>query len=255
MAENLANDCSTHLNGDITDSATTITVANSTGFPSANFRIRIDNEIMLVTAKSGNDWTVTRAVEPVRGVQAAAAHTHLSTVNHRLTKAGLENFVNERAFLLKASIPIVHADFKKLPSTPYELIAAPAAGTYIQPVSIQLISDFSGGAYDANTTAFNGLAIAHGTSTWGFLVNTDDYGSVFSDFITNTVKGFTEIPTGYSTFSADWGSDISTGRVNASLVDGANLNIKGFNTANADFAGGNSANTLTVNVLYLLLSI
>src|SRR6267142_3488153 len=89
MAENFANDAVTHLNGDVNDSQTVITVANSTGFPAADFRIRIDSEIMKVTALSGNDWTVVRAEEMVRGIQVARAHTNKSKVAHRLTKGSL----------------------------------------------------------------------------------------------------------------------------------------------------------------------
>ena len=65
MAENLANDVSGLLNAAIADGSTTsITMLSGTGFPAANFRIRIDNEYMLVTSVGGGtNWTVTRAIE------------------------------------------------------------------------------------------------------------------------------------------------------------------------------------------------
>lgn len=56
--------------------------------PLANFRIRIDNEIMLVTATgggSGNVWTVTRAAEPCQGVQVAAPHATNAVINQVVT--------------------------------------------------------------------------------------------------------------------------------------------------------------------------
>jgi hypothetical protein len=87
--ENFANSPITTLNGAIDNSQTTITVANSTGFPAPDFRIRIDAEIMKVTGVAGNDWTVVRAAEPVAGVQVARAHEHRARVAFRLTAASL----------------------------------------------------------------------------------------------------------------------------------------------------------------------
>jgi microcystin-dependent protein len=89
VAENYANDAVTSLAGSITAGATSLTVVSSTGFPAANFRIRIDAEIMLVTAVSGTTWTVTRAVEAVAGQQVATAHSSGATVGHVLTAASI----------------------------------------------------------------------------------------------------------------------------------------------------------------------
>lgn len=50
----------TTLNGAITNSATSIVVTSSAGFPAPNFGITIDDEAMLVTAVVGTTWTVTR---------------------------------------------------------------------------------------------------------------------------------------------------------------------------------------------------
>jgi hypothetical protein len=54
---------STSLPSAITSIQTTIAVASATGFPTSQFRIRIDDEVMLVTAGFGTTmWTVTRGV-------------------------------------------------------------------------------------------------------------------------------------------------------------------------------------------------
>ena len=54
MAENLSNDFATSLAAAITSTdATSLTVTSATGAPAANFRIRIDAELMLVTAVAG----------------------------------------------------------------------------------------------------------------------------------------------------------------------------------------------------------
>jgi hypothetical protein len=52
----------TTLAGALTASATTVTVASASGFPSTSFVIRVDDEFMTVTAGFGTTtWTVTRA--------------------------------------------------------------------------------------------------------------------------------------------------------------------------------------------------
>jgi len=62
-----ANLCRTTLAEDCSSSATSITVASSTGFPPCPFRIFVGTntnyEIMEVTSVSGNQWTVIRAQE------------------------------------------------------------------------------------------------------------------------------------------------------------------------------------------------
>jgi type II secretory pathway pseudopilin PulG len=51
----------TSLAGAVTDTATALTVASTTGFPTAApFRIKIGGEILLVSAVSGSTWTVSR---------------------------------------------------------------------------------------------------------------------------------------------------------------------------------------------------
>lgn len=101
MAENLANDVQTTLNGAITNVATAITVSGSTGMPAANFRVRVDNEIMLVTSiGGGTNWTVTRAKEGTTGV----AHADGSYVVHVLTEEGLRQWLADRFAPLTASM-------------------------------------------------------------------------------------------------------------------------------------------------------
>lgn len=92
MAENLGNDFSTTLSGAINSSITSLDVASATGSPAANFRIRIDDELMLVTSKgSGTDWTVTRGIEGT----TAASHADAADVYHVVTKGGLDQYLAE----------------------------------------------------------------------------------------------------------------------------------------------------------------
>jgi hypothetical protein len=100
MAEQYANDAQTTLANAAGSGDATITVSSTTGFPgSGNFRIRIDNELLLVAAVSGATWTVTRAAEPIGGLQTAAAHTQGATVTHVLTAASVQNVVQGSATL------------------------------------------------------------------------------------------------------------------------------------------------------------
>ena len=76
-----------------TTTATSCSLTDAHSFPtSGSFRIKIDDEILLVTAVAGNTFTAARAVE------GTVARTHASgaTVRHLLTKGGLEARVANR---------------------------------------------------------------------------------------------------------------------------------------------------------------
>ncbi len=82
----------TALNGSITSGATTLTVDDASLFPSAGtFRIRIGTELLIVTAVSGNDFTVTRGGEG----SSAAAHADNEPVEFCLSAGSYEDFMAE----------------------------------------------------------------------------------------------------------------------------------------------------------------
>ncbi len=85
MAENLANDFATTLAGAVDNSTGTLTVVLASGAPAPNFRIRVDDELMLVTAVAGTTWTATRGIEGT----AAASHASGAGVVHVLTAGAL----------------------------------------------------------------------------------------------------------------------------------------------------------------------
>lgn len=92
MSEKIANNASTTLSGSIDSSQTTLVVASATGFPSSgNFRLKIDSELLLVTAVAGTTWTVTRGIEST----GAAGHSNGASVIHVLTAGGLETYMGE----------------------------------------------------------------------------------------------------------------------------------------------------------------
>lgn len=86
MTERFSNEAATTLVATITGAATSLTVASSSGFPAANFRIRIDDELMIVTAVVGTTWTVTRGAEGT----GATGHSSGAAIQHVLTAGGLE---------------------------------------------------------------------------------------------------------------------------------------------------------------------
>ncbi|WP_337187587.1 hypothetical protein [Phenylobacterium sp.] len=91
--EQFANLAQTTLNGSINNSVTSLTVASASGFPATgNFRIIVDSEIMLVTAVSGANFTVTR------GYESSTAASHASGVNVTLIiTAGIARTFNRAA--------------------------------------------------------------------------------------------------------------------------------------------------------------
>jgi len=96
VPEQFANLSQTTLSAAIADSVTTsISVNSASTFPSsAQYRILIDNELMLVTGGAGTTtWTVTRGVEST----TAAPHASGSQVSHIVTAGGIGNFRSNNA--------------------------------------------------------------------------------------------------------------------------------------------------------------
>lgn len=82
MTEQFANNASTTLNGSITSSATSLVVTSAADMPPVpQFRLRIDDEFILVTALAGTTFTVTRGVEG----SVAASHANGAAVDHVVT--------------------------------------------------------------------------------------------------------------------------------------------------------------------------
>lgn len=79
----------TTLNGGINNSTTSITVAGAApaALQSGQFRIRVDDELMLVTSgQNGTSWTVTRGTEG----SSAASHSDGARVRFVITAASLQ---------------------------------------------------------------------------------------------------------------------------------------------------------------------
>lgn len=90
--EQYANFATTLLDGAINNSVTSIVVDDGSVFPSTgDFRVVIDNEIMICTARSSNTLTVTRGQEGT----SAASHSDNATVKSALTKDSLLKILDD----------------------------------------------------------------------------------------------------------------------------------------------------------------
>lgn len=92
MTEQYANKAQTTIAEDLDNSETVVTVTSDTGFPIAGsgdqYRVIVDDELMIVTAKAGVgnvDWTVTRGAEGT----TAASHTNGANITCVVTAASL----------------------------------------------------------------------------------------------------------------------------------------------------------------------
>lgn len=92
---NVKNRAYSTLASDISDTATSLTVASGEGarFPTENFHITIDNEILLCTSRSGDTFTVTRAQEDT----TPAAHSAGARVELRITAKIIQDLVDGKS--------------------------------------------------------------------------------------------------------------------------------------------------------------
>jgi len=72
----------TTLNGDITDTATSLVVVSATGYPDVPFKIKIDTEIIVVGAKTGVTFS---SLERGHEDSVATAHSNTDEVIHVVT--------------------------------------------------------------------------------------------------------------------------------------------------------------------------
>lgn len=99
-----ANNYATTLSGAAGSGDATISVASTTGAPSAtlgNWRVLVDSELMLVTSVSGTTLTVTRGIEGT----VAASHSSGAAVTHVLTAASLIQVLRDQSPFGRFTLP------------------------------------------------------------------------------------------------------------------------------------------------------
>jgi hypothetical protein len=93
MAEEISNLAVTTLSSAMDGSTTTANVTSGSAMPATgNFRLKIDSEIVVCTARTGNVCTVTRGAEGT----TATSHSSGAAVKLVLTKQALFNLILER---------------------------------------------------------------------------------------------------------------------------------------------------------------
>lgn len=142
-----------------------------------------------------------------------------------------------------------------LSATHQEIVPSPGSGKFVCPVTMALTSNFPV-AYASNTTQGDGIAIYPGAAgayvyEWGFLVNGDT--NLLNSFLTTTDPQYVRIPLEYEKFDVFWGGTVALRLVDASALDGLPLSIVA--AVQTPFTLGDAANTMTINVLYAILSL
>jgi len=150
VAEQIQNFGHTTLAEGLDDTETGVDVTDGSVFPaSGNFRVQVENELMLVTARSTNTLTVTRGVEGT----TAAAHDSGLPIDARLTAAGLTTMIQEASPALT-----VEDESQDVQVTNIDTIVFPD-GT---------VTDLTGGAVSVREVPF-GVAAARAVRTAGDL--------------------------------------------------------------------------------------
>lgn len=90
--ERFVNNASTTLNGAINNSVTSITVTAGVVFPAeGDYRLIIDTEVVLVTARATNVLTVVRGVDGT----AAASHSNADSISALVTAGALSQYFDD----------------------------------------------------------------------------------------------------------------------------------------------------------------
>jgi hypothetical protein len=182
-----------------------MTVAGSGGFPTVpQFRIVIDQEILIVTALAGAVWTVTRGQENTQG----ATHAIGATVSHILTAGGLTNLSPTGPLNLAVQSVTVQGSGPYTPNLP-------GANTIPTPAGVVTgkVWDYGGMAWNvmaAGATA-NGSDDTTAIRTAALAANTAGGGEVFLPYpVTGTFYGITASLTLYSkvTYRMAFGAEI-----------------------------------------------
>jgi len=158
---NAANNAFTQLASSISDTATTLTVTSSAGFPAPPFVATIGNEIVRVIAVNGTTWTVVRAQE---GTTAQA--WDVGTLVELRWTAGMyneiKNAVNNPRGLYKYSF-IILTLFGSLSGTSkwYGGVLAPNGKIYCVPHNATQVLEI-----DPETKELTLFGSLSGTSKW-----------------------------------------------------------------------------------------
>jgi len=148
MAEQLSNLAEGTLNTTMNDSVTSLVLGSGQGakFPSSgDFRVTVENEIMLCTSRSTDTLTVTRGQEGTTNV----AHTAGVAVAHTLTKAGLDAYLGQVSQPLDSELSALAGLTSAADKLPYFTGSGTAAVTDFSTFARTVVDDASAKAMAA----------------------------------------------------------------------------------------------------------
>ena len=99
--EQFTNQAHTGLTEHVDSSETSITVGDASTFPSSgDFRVVVEDEIMVCTSRTGNTLTVTRGQDGT----TAVAHESGTRIAHAVTPVGLQNYFRDEVSLFQETL-------------------------------------------------------------------------------------------------------------------------------------------------------
>jgi len=173
--EKIVNHTTSTLDGTINDTATSVTVADGSIWPSeGDYRLRIDNEVLLVTARSSNVLTVERGADST----TAVSHTDGTTLIPVLTADGLKTYIDHitAGASSREAARLVDIDGNRLTSADFTIDNVD--GSFFQDQadgSLALISDNTATNNAQLHVAYKTAPTAPWTVTAGFLYHGWDW--------------------------------------------------------------------------------
>lgn len=166
-----------------------------------------------------------------------------------------DSVANQRTIsttLKVANVVLTDTQIKALPTTPFELIASPGVSSRISLINADLYLDASAGAYTNISSSSMGYIRLGSTLVSSYFG--DDSSPSSSRLVyflgQSAIKQATLLPYIIPDIVSGWGNtpNIITGDL---TNDAMELYVD--NAGLGDFTGGNAANTLTINIAYMVL--